>query len=198
MRPTYTKSRSEHPMQRRGDIHEEPGVGTVESFPLKAEESELISLIDEIFLYWKEISFGPIIQGAAYEIRAPQRPITSVLDGYLTLDFGKWHIHLCVGETKGEPGFPTDPAVAEIRRCSKVELYRLVREEGPVSWGCRMFNGLGEQMLTVLLPNPFLDGKSTTDKPDWRCLDLWNHLRLKFLGIQPDDFDQKSAGFIHG
>jgi hypothetical protein len=61
-----------------------------------------------------------------------------------------------------------------------------------------MFNGLGEQMLTVLLPNPFLDGNSTTDEPDWECLDLWNHLRLKFLGLQPDDFDQKSNGFIHG
>jgi hypothetical protein len=53
-------------------------------------------------------------------------------------------------------------------------------------------------MLTVLLPNPFLDGNSTTDEPDWECLDLWNHLRLKFLGLQPDDFDQKSNGFIHG
>ena len=66
MLPTCTKSRSERSMPGRGNVHEEPGVGTVESFPLKAEESELVSLIEEIFLHWKEISFGPIIQGGSF------------------------------------------------------------------------------------------------------------------------------------
>ena len=31
-----------------------------------------------------------------------------------------------------------------------------------MSWGLQLFNGAGEQQITVLLPNPFLD--AVTDK----------------------------------
>src|SRR3989442_5207901 len=58
-------------------------------------------LVRELFTeHWAEITVGPIIQGAAWEIRFAQAPTLTMLDGYLTTDTGGWHFHLCVGETR--------------------------------------------------------------------------------------------------
>jgi hypothetical protein len=69
-----------------------------------------------------------------------------------------------------------------------------------VSWGLRLFNGQGEQQITVLLPNPFLD--PATDKlrktPDWARLALWDSLRARWLGLgDPDPIDRSGKCFRH-
>ena len=79
-------------------------------------------------------------------------------------------------------------------------LRRLSRSGTPVSWGIRLFNGKGEQQITILLPNPFLHPE--TDKilkvPDWSRLALWDHLRARWFDLpDPDPFDRSGRGFRH-
>ena len=136
----------------------------VDVFPLPTDSASLESLLRDLFEnHWREITFGPIIQGAAWEMRADRAPTyVGVLDGYLTIAFGVPHFHICIGETKGTRNRPTSPELAAHRRTSRAELYR-TRERSCVqmSWGLRLFNGAGEQQITVLLPNPFLTPRRT-------------------------------------
>ena len=75
-----------------------------------------------------------------------------MLDGYATVDFRDWHFHICIGKHEG-----ATPELAKVRQTSRAELYRQLNREGePTSWGLRLFNGAGEQQITVLLPHPFL------------------------------------------
>jgi hypothetical protein len=47
----------------------------VDVFPLPVEEAALVALLRDLFEnHWREITFGPIIQGAAYEFKASSRP----------------------------------------------------------------------------------------------------------------------------
>ena len=58
----------------------------VDVFPLPADEASLTALLRDLFeAHWRDITFGPIIQGAAWEIRASSAPTYfGALDGYLT------------------------------------------------------------------------------------------------------------------
>ena len=187
-------------MPRR--ITEEDG-SPVDVFALPTDAASLERLLRDLFAeHWRDITFGPLIQGAAWEMRAAQAPSTiGMLDGYLTVAFGAPHFHLCIGEHKGTRANPVTPGLAHHRRTARAELYRRISRDGtPVSWGLRLFNGHGEQQITILLPNPFLD--RDTDKiravPDWSALDLWDGLRARWLGLmEPDPFDRAGSGFRH-
>jgi hypothetical protein len=62
----------------------------------------------------------------------------------------------------------------------------------------RMFNGDGDQMLTVLLPNPFLDDENRLlEDPDWSRLTLWDALRARFLDLPADPVDRSADHFAH-
>ncbi|ACB95714.1 DUF7676 family protein [Beijerinckia indica] len=80
-------------------------------FSLPSDQESLEALLRDLFTnHWYEITFGPIIEGAAWEIHAPGPPTKiSLLDGYLTIAFGLTHFHICIGETKG-------PQRANLRR----------------------------------------------------------------------------------
>ena len=86
-----------------------------------------------------------------------------------------------------------------IRRAWLRKLYRTLDPEGaPVSWGLRLFNGAGEQQLTIFLPNPFLDDEGRVcDEPDWSRLALWDELRARHLGCGPDERDRSARRFFH-
>jgi hypothetical protein len=59
----YLISKAEHRRRRAVDIHGSP----VDIFPLPADEETLETLLRDLFEnHWREITFGPIIQGAAY------------------------------------------------------------------------------------------------------------------------------------
>ena len=175
-------------------VVDEPGEGTLEIWALPTDEATLLAVLETCFARWETIRFGPLIQGAAWEIAASQKPRITMLDGYATLDFGAWHCHICIGEHHG-----AEPEIAVIRRCARAELYRRLSDGTPMGWALRMFNGRDEQQLTVHLPNPFLDDDDRpTTKPDWSRLELWDELRAGFLDLEPDPLDRTGTTFVHG
>jgi hypothetical protein len=171
--------------------------GREQRWPLPADEKNLLELIHLCFdEYWDDIWFGIIMEGAAWEVAAPNAPVRiSMYDGYATIDFGRWHFHLCIGEHT-ESG----PELGRIRTCASAEMYRRIGGDGsPTSWGVRLYNGRDEQMMTLLLPNPFLTNKQQLrDEPAWQQLELWDRLRDHFLGLGPDPTDRSGKGFRHG
>jgi len=177
---------------------EEPGAGRVEIFPLPTDEATLFQLLKDLFEgAWDRIVFGTLIQGAVYEIQLTEPPRRiSLLDGYATVDLGAWHFHVCIGENKGMPHRPTDPDLATHRRAHRAELARMLRPDGtPRSWQVRLFNGKNENQMTVFLPHPFLEpGEVVTETPDWSRLDLWDDLRRRYLGLEPDPLDRTGHG----
>lgn len=158
--------------------------GTTTEFDyFEAKEETLRTLCEELFIeHWKALRFGPCIEGAVFELaltEPPQR--VSYRDGYLTVDTGPWHFHLCIGEHKGA----TEEA-AKRRRCSKAAFFTTkgLACTGQ-SWGLRLWNGAGEQMITVFFPNPNLDDNlQRLEAPDWSRLELWNNMRSKYTGQQ--------------
>jgi len=180
----------------------EPDGAQVDIFRLPTDAESLEAILRELFVeYWEDITFGPIIQGAAWEMKATQAPDKfGMLDGYLTIGFGVPHFHICIGEHKGTRANPVSPELAHHRRTTRAELYRRISRDGtPVSWGLRLFNGHGEQQITVLLPNPFLDRDDKIRRmPDWSRLELWDRLRARWLGhSEPDPLDRAGNGFRH-
>ncbi|CUU56818.1 hypothetical protein Ga0074812_10938 [Parafrankia irregularis] len=176
---------------------DELGNGTLQVWDLPTDTDTLLSIIKDVFTdHWRQIGFGVIVQGAAWEVAAPNAPRKiAMYDGYVTVDFGAWHFHLCIGEHTA-----SGPELGRIRRCARAELYRRVGPDGaPVSWGLRLFNAIGEQMMTVLLPNPFLtDTQELRAAPDFSRLAAWDHLRRRYLGLDPDPHDRSGTGFRHG
>lgn len=175
----------------------------VDVFDLPTDLPSLEAILRDLFgNHWNKIVFGPIIQGAAWEFRAPHAPTTlGMMDGYLTVAFGAPHFHICIGPTRGSKYDPTPPELSHHRATSRAELYRrLDKNNAPTSWGLRLFNGHGEQQITVLLPNPFLsaDGEKVLKQPDWSHLDLWDALRQRWTGAaEPDPFDRSADRFRH-
>ena len=76
----------------------DPDGHIVEVFALPTDETSLEGLLRELFeKHWRVITFGPIIQGAAWEMWAPHAPTyVGVLNGYLTVAFVASHFHLCM------------------------------------------------------------------------------------------------------
>ena len=188
------------PMQPERQI--EPDGAPVDVFNLPIDAESLEAILRELFVeHWQDITFGPIIQGAAWEMKAAQAPDKfGMLDGYLTVGFGVPHFHICIGDHRGTPANPVSSELAQHRRTARAELYRRISRDGaPVSWGLRLFNGHGEQQITVLLPNPFLDRDDKIRRePDWSQLTLWDRLRARWLGLaEADPFDRSGRGFQH-
>ena len=136
-------------------------------------------LLTEIFHeHWAEVFAGPVIEGAAYEIRFTSAPRVSMLDGYLTIDVGAWHFHLCVNDHRGA----ATPEQARIRRVGRAAFFQT--DGGtcvPGAWGLRLWNGRGEQMITIYFPNPWLDDEAErVREPRWERTALWEALRRRY------------------
>ena len=164
----------------------------------------LLSVLKDLFVdHWDKIRFGPCIEGAVYELELREQPTQfSLLDGYLTVVFppGPAHFHLCVGTHRGLGKNRTPEALAKVRQCARASLYRSVDRTTctPGSWGLRLWNGAGEQMLTVFLPSPYLDDNLKRINPDWSRLSLWNSLRAKYLGeTEPQPLPEHVASVDH-
>lgn len=136
-------------------------------------------LLTEVFRdHWAHVFAGPVIEGAAYEIRFTAAPKVSMLDGYLTVDVGAWHFHLCVNDHRHAP----TPEQARIRRVARAAFFHT--DGGtcvPGSWGLRLWNGRGEQMITVFFPNPWLDDEGERlREPRWERTAPWEELRRRY------------------
>ena len=164
-----------------------------EYFDADPTETTLLAILRELFeAHWAEVIFGPCIQGAVFEGRFAQPPRVSLLDGYVTVQVEgseSWHFHLCIGGHRGSQSLPTPPELAAWRRCARAAFFRGLDREGRCgSWGFRMWNGRGEQMITVFFPNPWLDPTRTryVTTPDWARLDLWMRMRERYAGVPPE------------
>ena len=172
--------------------------GREQVWQLPTDTDSLLKLVTILFEdYWDEMWFGLLIEGSALEVAAPNKPQRiSMYDGYVTVDFGRWHFHLCLGEHT-----ETTPELARIRRCGKAEMYRRLTDDGwPFTWGIRLFNGRGEQMICIMLPCPFLTNhQQLVDEPVWEKLEAWDRVRKEFLGLEPDALDRTGHAFSnHG
>jgi hypothetical protein len=171
---------------------------TTEYFPVTTGEAELFALLRDVFeTHWREVVFGPCIQGAVFEARFTAAPRLALLDGYLTIGGGPtqpWHLHLCIGPHAGTPARPTPPELARWRRCARAAFFRDRDRHGQESvWGFRMWNGRDEQMITIFFPNPWLESETMRPRrtPDWAVLTTWMALRAQHAGVAaetpPDD-----------
>jgi hypothetical protein len=62
-----------------------------------------------------------------------------------------------------------------------------------------MYNGDGDMQMTTFFPNPYLDrDQKIRREADWSALEMWDDLRLRYAGIEPDPKDRSSSGFRHG
>lgn len=183
------------PIAKIEERHED-GRLKAEVWPLSLDQDFLERLFRDLFEnHWTGLTFGPMIQGGAYELRCPAAPKSiSVSGGYFTVHWGRGgHFHLCIGETKA------DPETVAHRRPSKAELVRGMDKSGhPVTWSLRVENGKGESTLSIYFPNPFLtDEDGLAEQPDWNRLTLWHHVLATYTGHEPDGRDTRGKGFGH-
>jgi len=163
------------------DVVREPDGSLTEYSDVSVAGDTVERLLIEVFgEHWAAISAGPIIDGAAYEIRFTAPPKLSMLAGYLTVDPGPWHFHLCVNDHRGA----ATPELARVRRVARAAFFRT--DGGscvPGAWGLRLWNGRGEQMITVYFPNPWLDDDlERVREPRWERTALWEDLRARYAG----------------
>ena len=92
---THTK------LLRQETIEQLDGTKTILSYFEPTDET-MQELVKDLFeRNWQRIVVGPCIQGAVFEVCFQQPPKLSYLDGYLTVNLGPWHFHLCVGTHTG-------------------------------------------------------------------------------------------------
>lgn len=144
------------------------------------DSSELgcaLALCLELFQdHWAQITFGPCIRGAIYELQLAAKPEVFVHDGYVIVDLGAaGHLHLCIASF--------DPTAA----CARIALFAGYTEvsDEPVSWGIRFWNGAGQQMLSVFMTAA---GSAERDEhgipvglqADERAVEIWQQLRARY------------------
>lgn len=165
--------------------------GTIsEWFEIECSEANLVALIKELFeQHWDHVVFGPCVQGAVFEGRFFAKPRFSYRDGYATVEVDGdqgWHFHLCLGPHQGTKNRPTPPELAAWRRCSRAAFFRDSDVAGRFgSWGLRLWNGKGEQMMTVFFPNPWMNDARNKfiATPKWENLALWMTMRENYAGV---------------
>jgi hypothetical protein len=181
------------------DVETSAGGSQTEVYRLPTDEAYLFELMTYVFEeYWQGIIFGPVIEGAAFEIKCPCAPTKiSLFDGYVTVHFGGTHFHLCIGENEGSKTNPTPPELRLQRRTSRAEIFRkLDRDKCPISWGLSLYNGADQQQCTVFFPNPFLtEEDGIAEQPDWSRLAMWEDMSRRYLGRGPDGRDRTGKGF---
>lgn len=92
------------------------------------------------------------------------------------------HVERLMREVFNDHRGTPSPELARIRRVARAAFFRT--EGGscaPGSWGLRLWNGRGEQMVTVFFPNPhFNDAFGRLPEPRWEKTALWEDLRRRY------------------
>lgn len=174
-----------------------PTGGTIEYEDFPCAIAVLGPLLYTLFQErWQEVQIGHVVQGSVLELSFVESPKICILyDGYLTVATEAWHLHLCVEEHLGGPHCKTPPELRSQRLVSRGSLYRRLNEKGkPTSWGIQFWNGEGEKMMTLFLPNPYLgedEDLLPEGKPQLEKLGLYETLReIYVLGKQPIPFTE--------
>jgi len=178
----------------------EAGKPNVHRWPMPVDPDTLHDFLADIFqCYWDQLVFGPAVNGAAYEWTCPCAPDLIERDGeFLTIGVNGPHFHLCIGSSAPDPD-PAREARMQGLRPAYASLYRTLDGRGaPTSWGFEMRNAAGVSMLTIYFANPFvLPGDQLVGQPDWSRLLMWRDIAYRYLGREPEAFDQTSKGFAH-
>src|SRR5438128_10843511 len=75
---------------------------TTEYHDMAVAGDEVERLLVELFTeHWAELTVGPLIEGAAYEIQFATPPRVTERDRYLTVDTGASHCHLRCNDPRG-------------------------------------------------------------------------------------------------
>jgi hypothetical protein len=152
-----------------------------EYFDVDVRGDRVERLLTELLTeHWRGLSVGPLIQGAVFEVRFTAPPRVTMLDGYMTVDPGAWHFHLCVNDHREAP-----PELAAIRRVGRAAFFRTrgtgAAGHAPMTWGLRLWNGRSEQMVTVLFPSAYYsNAMEPLPEPDWRRVALWDAFRARY------------------
>jgi len=77
------------PTAREPELQVQNGQRTLQTRALPTDEAFLEEFLTYVFAtYWDQIVFGPIIEGAGYELTCPCKPERiRKFDGYLTVTF---------------------------------------------------------------------------------------------------------------
>lgn len=172
-----------------------PNGGSIEyeEFPVTIEVTGclLYSLFQN---HWQEVGLGHMVDGSVLELEFTQAPkICRLYDGYLTVVAEGWHMHLCLEENLGGPLCTTPVELRQKRIVSRAALYRCLNAQGQArSWGIQFWNGAGEKMMVLFLPNPFIGDQEDLlpeNKPNLEKLGLYEQLRqIYVLGEQDIPF----------
>ncbi|MUG92592.1 (2Fe-2S) ferredoxin domain-containing protein [Scytonema sp. UIC 10036] len=171
-----------------------PTGGKIEYEDFDCSTDVLSSLLYTLFQQnWHQVGVGHIVQGSVLELEFNAPPKLCILyDGYLTVAAEGWHLHLCIEANLGGPHCNTPVELRKQRQVSRAAFYRRFNEEGnPRSWGIQFWNGDREQLMTILLPNPLVEGENLLPegKPDLSKLELYEELRdIYVLGNKPLPF----------
>ena len=176
----------------RGEITQQPD-GIYELFPVPTDQDTLHGILTDCLAEWERIRIGLLIPGAVWEIKPPRPPRTGFLDGYLTVDFEEWHLHLCIGEhtvraARGGPPAPPPPAPNSTAASTPI-----ISPRPGVSASS---TAAASSRSPSSSPTPTSTSASNTEKqPVWSRLYLWDRLRAKYLG-QGEDGDGSDGGGV--
>jgi (2Fe-2S) ferredoxin len=136
--------------------------------------------------HWQDVGLGHMVDGSVLELEFTAAPkICRIYDGYLTVVTDGWHMHLCVAENLGGATKRTPESLRQIRRISRAALYRRLNPEGEArSWGIQFWNGGGEKMMTIFLPNAFIGEEEDLlpeHQPNLAKLGLYEKLRQIYV-----------------
>jgi (2Fe-2S) ferredoxin len=140
---------------------------------------------------WMDVGIGHLVDGSVLELEFTEAPkICRLYDGYLTVVATGWHLHLCLAPHMGGADATTPPELRDRRLVTKAALYqRLNHRREARSWGIQFWNGGGEKMMNLFLPNPFV-GKNEDllpeNRPDRDKLALYQYLRQMLIEATVD------------
>lgn len=176
------------------------GFGGKQEWVLPTDTTYLEEFLGYIFAnYWADIVYGPLVDGASYELMCPCEPTEiSFSNGYLTIGFDGPHFHLCIGPVSAGEGRPPVPEDYNRKRMpSSATIFRQLDAAGaPVSWGFDMKNGAGEPMMTIFFASPFVTRASILEQePKWERLAMWRDISGRYLYRAPEAFDESGVGY---
>ncbi|MBN3961957.1 (2Fe-2S) ferredoxin domain-containing protein [Nostoc sp. NMS8] len=168
--------------------------GSIEYEYFDSSTDVLSSLLYTLFQQnWQQVGVGHIVQGGVLELEFNAPPKICILyDGYLTVVTEGWHLHLCIEANLGGPHCKTPLELRQQRQVNRAAFYRRFNAEGiPRSWGIDFWNGADENLMTIFLPNPYVEGENLLPegKPNLSKLAFYEELRdIYVLGNQPIPF----------
>ncbi|MEH2072131.1 MAG: (2Fe-2S) ferredoxin domain-containing protein [Nostoc sp.] len=168
--------------------------GSIEYEYFDSSTDVLSSLLYTLFQQnWQQVGVGHIVQGGVLELEFNAPPKICILyDGYLTVVTQGWHLHLCIEANLGGPHCKTPLELRQQRQVSRAAFYRRFNAEGiPRSWGIDFWNGADENLMTIFLPNPYVEDENLLPegKPNLSKLALYEELReIYIFGNKPIPF----------